>query len=179
MPSADVNVTVTYTQTSTSSVDECNDSNNWTASKLVPSPDACQDMSTPQYQPFTVSRVFQGACAEGQKPTWRRFGYTTSTPSGTSIEFRFRAFAPGADGNCSTLVAVTSGSPSPLATASTTQNPQICTTTDPNCVLDLNQYLGSSAGNVCLQMDAYGIPGSGSTPELDDWTILYDCTDAE
>jgi len=174
-----VRVTVTYTRTEQISVDECNDSNNWTATKLVPSPDACQDMSIPQYAPFTVTRVFQGVCGQGQKPTWRRFGYTTSTPDGTSIAFRFRSFDAAADGTCQPLAAVTSGSPSPIATASTTQNPQVCSTTDPNCVLDLQQYLNQGAGKVCLQMDAYGTPNSASTPELDDWTVLYDCLDAE
>lgn len=177
-----VRVTLTYTQTTVTSVTECNNSNNWTASKLVPSPDQCQDLSTPQYQPFTVTRMFQGACGEGQKPTWRRFGYTSSTPGNTAIEFRFRSFAPGANGSCSALPAVTSGSsPSPLATASMTKNPQVCSTTDPSCVLDLNLYLGGlpAAGRLCLQMDAYGIPDASTTPQLDDWTILYDCTDAE
>ena len=137
-------------------------------------------MSTPQYQPFTVTRVFQGACGPGQKPTWRRFGYTTSTPAGTSVEFRFRGFDPDANGSCTALAPVTSGLPAPLAIASMTQDPQICATTDASCVLDLNAYLvGLAAGKLCLQMDAYGTPEAGSTPTLDDWTVLYDCMYAE
>jgi hypothetical protein len=175
-----VRVTVTYSQTTNSAVDECNDSNNWTATKLVPTPDACQDLSTPQYTPFTVTRVFQGLCGPSQKPVWRRFGYTTSTPGSTSVQFRLRAFDPAADGTCTALPAIASGSPNPLATASMTANPQICSTTDPTCVLDLKQYLGGlAASKQCLQLDAYGTPDASNTPQLDDWTVLYDCLDAE
>jgi hypothetical protein len=176
-----VRVTVTYADTEPVSVAECNDSNNWTATKLVPSPDVCQDMSIPQYVPFTVTRLFQGLCGPGQKPTWRRFGYTTQTPASTSVEFRLRSFPPASDGSCPTLAAVTSSPPNPLATASATKDPQVCSTTDPACVLDLYQYLGAlpGAGYACLQMDAYGIPDSTSSPELIDWTVLYDCADAE
>jgi hypothetical protein len=173
-------VTVTYEQTTTTSVSECNTSNNWTASKLSPSPDECVDMSTPQYVPFTVTRVFQAVCGPGQKPVWRRFGYTSSTPASTSIEFRFQAFAAGADGSCTALPAVTTSPPNPLAVASQTRDPQICSTTDASCVLDLNRYLTDlGAAKTCLQMDAYGLPDATTTPVLDDWTVLYDCRDAE
>ncbi len=175
-----VRVTVSYTESIDSAVAECNGSNNWTATKLNPSPDACVDMSTPQYVPFTVSRVFQATCPFGQAPSWRRFGYTTSTPDPTSVEFRFRSFRPDAAGTCSAMSAVNNGDPQPLATASATQDPAVCSTTDPGCVLDLAQYLGAAGtGLSCLQMDAYGVPGAVSSPELFDWTVLYDCKDNE
>jgi hypothetical protein len=176
----DVHVTLTYSETENSAIEECNGWNNWTATKLNPSPDACQDMSIPEYVPFTVTRVFQGICPSGQHPTWRRFGYTTATPGMTSVEFRFRSYAPDADGTCATLTPVTSGAPDPLAIASATQAPQLCLTTDPACVVDLEQGLGAGpAGLQCLQMDAYGIPSESDSPQLFDWTVLYDCRDAE
>ena len=118
--------------------------------------------------PFTVTRVFQGLCGFGKKPTWRRFGYTSSTPGSTSIEFRFHAFDAAADGTCVATAPVTTSPPNPLATASQTQNPQVCSTSDASCVLDLNQYLGVTAGKVCLQLDAYGRPDTTGSPKLDD-----------
>lgn len=173
-------VTLTTSELVDDALVECNGSNNWTATKLNPSPDECQDMSTPQYVPFTVTRVFQGVCAAGQHPTWRRFGYTTATPGGSSVEFRFRSFVADADGSCVALTPVTSGVPSPLAIASATDDPQVCLSTDPACVVDLVQGLGAAqAGRACLQMDAYGIPSSSDSPQLFDWTVLYDCKDAE
>jgi hypothetical protein len=179
-----VRVTVTYVETVDDAVSECNASNNWTATKLNPSPDACQDMSTPEYTPFEVTRVFQSVCPMGQKPTWRRFGYTTSTPGDTSVEFRFRSFAASSDGTCTALPAVTgdmTDDPEPLATASASADPEICLTTDATCVKDFSQGTGALAnpGLECLQMDAYGIPSETESPQLFDWTVLYDCRDAE
>ena len=172
-----IRVTLTYDEVVEYSIEECNLANNWTATKLSPSPDSCEDMSTPEYVPFTVSRVFQGLCPPGEGPNWRRFGYTTNTPDDTFVEFRFRSFSLDLHGACTALPAVTSGDPQPLATASATQDPQICGTTDPACVLDLVQALGGAgpAGLECLQMDAYGMPSGSSSPQLFDWTVLYDC----
>jgi hypothetical protein len=174
-----VKVTLTTSELVDDAVPECNGWNNWTATKLNPSPDACQDMSTPEYVPFTVTRVFQGVCGDGQHPTWRRFGYTTATPGTSSVEFRFRAFAAADDGSCVALTPVTSGAPSPLATASASADPEVCLTSDPACVVDLVQGLAADAGRECLQMDAYGIPTATDSPQLFDWTVLYDCKDAE
>jgi hypothetical protein len=174
-----VKVTLTTSELVDDAVPECNGSNNWTATKLSPDPDECQDMSTPEYVPFTVTRVFQGVCGDGQHPTWRRFGYTTATPGASSVEFRFRSFAAADDGTCTALTPVTTGTPSPLAIASATDDPQVCLTSDPACVIDLVQGLGADSGRECLQMDAYGIPTTSDSPQLFDWTVLYDCKDAE
>jgi hypothetical protein len=173
-----VRVTVTFTESVAISVDECNGANNWTATKLNPSPDECQDMSRPEYVPFTVTRLFQGVCASGG-PVWRHFEYTTSTPPDTKVEFRFRSFPVGADGTCSALPAITSGAPLPLATASLTQDPAICAFdgSSAGCPIDLYTGLAGEAGAIleCLQMDAFGAPSSTESPQLLDWNVLYDC----
>ena len=175
-----VRVTVTYTHTVTTSVTECNDSNNWTATKLNPSPDTCQDMATPVYVPFTVTRVFAATCPADTGPVWLDFGYTSQTPTNTKIEFRFRTFAPGADGSCTALPSITSG-PAPFATASQTADPQVCSLLAPtsSCPVSLYSKLGGSpyADLKCLQMDAYGVPSGATTPSLFDWTTRYECVD--
>ncbi|HWO09527.1 MAG TPA: hypothetical protein VNN80_08605, partial [Polyangiaceae bacterium] len=171
-----VRVTATYKTSSQVSVSECNSANNWTATKLVPSPDECQDMSIPEYQPFTVTRVFQGVCADGG-PVWRHFEYNTATPTGTQLEFRFRAFAAEADGTCLAQQAITSGEPLPLVTASLTRDPPTCAFgSGANCPVDLRTALGDPDSRLaCLQMDALGTPAAAATPELLDWNVLYDC----
>jgi hypothetical protein len=178
-----VRVTITYENPVVNSVEECNGANNWSATKLVPDPDACQDMSTPQYVPFTTTRVFSATCPLGTQIVWRNFGYTTSTPSGTKVEFRFRSFAASASGACGTLPAVTSGLPAPIATASLTQDPEVCglAGTGSPCPKNLYSSLGGlpAAGNACLQMDAYGVPANSLSPELLNWTVTYDCPAAE
>jgi hypothetical protein len=178
-----VRITVTYEDTVVNSVEECNGANNWTATKLVPSPDACQDLSTPQYVPFTTTRVFNATCPLGTRITWRNFGYTTSTPAGTKVEFRFRAFAANASGACLALPAITSSPPAPLATASLTQDPEVCSLAGSGspCPKNLYSSLGGlpAASYPCLQMDAYGVPGNGLAPQLVDWTVTYDCPAAE
>lgn len=172
-----VRVTATYDVTQQVSVDECNGSNNWTATKLVPSPDACQDMSVPEYVPFTFTRVFQAVCPRGGS-LWRNFEYNTSTPADTSIEFRFRSFPAAADGTCTALPAVSSGTPLPVATASLSADPQVCLlgSASSGCPVDLYAALGESGAMAeCLQMDAHGTPASSASPELLDWNVLYDC----
>jgi hypothetical protein len=174
-----VRVTVTYSDPQTTSVGECNISNNWTATKLVPDPDACQDMSISTFTPFTVTRTFVGACPQGAMPQWQKFGYTSVTPAGTQIEFRFRAFEAAADGTCPTLPAATTSPPAPVATASPTGDPAICSIASASgtCPKDLFTALGGlpAATYPCLQMDAYGVPSTTESPELLDWVVTYDC----
>jgi hypothetical protein len=179
-----VRVTVTYRYPQSLSVAECNPSNNWSATKLSPDPDSCQDMSEPSYVPFTVTRTFQGVCPSGFGPVWRQFGYTTSTPTDTKVEFRFRSYLAESDGTCATLPAVTSGNaPAPAATASPTDDPEVCSVTSSanDCPIDLYSALGKrpDATAECLQMDAYGVPSETETPELVDWTVLHDCVPNE
>lgn len=171
-----VRVTVKYEYPVQVSVVECNGSNNWSATKLVPDPDKCSDMTTPDYTPFTVTRVFQATCPNGTLPEWQDFGYTSSTPDGTSIQFRFQGFDANADGTCPTQTSITSGTAA--ATASLTQDPEVCSLTDTSgtCPIDLTTRVGyPTVGYECLQMDAYGIPTSSETPQLINWTLNYDC----
>ena len=164
------------------SLQECNQANNWTATKLVPDPDPCRDLSTPSYAPFTVSRVFQAVCAAGTSPQWKQFGYTTSTPSGTKVEFRFRSFE-ATNGTCVALSPVTSDPPVPLATASLTQDPEVCSIagTGNPCPKNLYDGLGKLpyASYACLQMDARGIPTISAAPQLINWTATYDCVPSQ
>jgi hypothetical protein len=177
-----VRVTVTYIDPYDVSVVECNQSNNWTATKLVPDPDACNAMGTTTYPPFTVTRVFQAVCAAGTSPKWRQFGYTTSTPPNTKVEFRFRSFAP-TNGACPALAAVTTNPPAPLATASLTQDPEVCSLagTGNPCPKSLYNGLAQlpAAAYGCLQMDAYGVPSTTAAPQLIDWTATYDCAPSQ
>lgn len=180
-----VRVTLTYSHTVISSVSECNVSNNWTATKLNPSPDACQDMSNPEYVPFTVTRVFQGVCPTDSGVVWQHFAYTTSTPSDSQVQFRFRTFAADASGNCTALPAITSGLPAPLVTASATGDPAVCPfdAQTSECPVNLFEGLGKRpyATYECLQMDAYGTPTSSGeeTPQLIDWNVYYDCMESQ
>src|SRR5205814_871651 len=125
--------------------------------------------SAPAYVPFTVSRVFQAVCAQGSSPLWKWFGYTTSTPPATKVEFRFRGFAD-TSGSCVALPAVTTSPPAPVATASLTQDPEVCSIagTGAPCPKNLYNGLGGlpQAATSCLQMDAYGIPSSTASPQL-------------
>jgi hypothetical protein len=172
-----VRVTATYDVTEQVSLGECNDSNNWTATKLVPSPDPCQDMSVPEYVPFTFTRIFQAVCSSGG-PVWRHFEYNVSTPADTNIAFRFRTFPASVDGTCTALPALSSGDPEPLATASLIGDPQVCAlgSTSSGCPVDLYTGLGETlAIQECLQMDAHGTPSESASPELLDWNVLHDC----
>jgi hypothetical protein len=176
-----VRVTATYDVTEQVSLGECNDSNNWTATKLVPNPDPCQDMSVPEYVPFTFTRVFQALCSSGG-PVWRHFEYNASTPADTDIAFRFRAFPAAADGTCSARPAISSGDPEPLATVSLSGDPQVCMlgSTSSGCPVDLFAALGEAVAiQECLQMDAHGTPSESASPELLDWNVLHDCVSDE
>lgn len=177
-----VRVTVTYSDPYDVSVTECNQANNWTATKLVPDPDACNPMGTTTFSPFIVTRVFQAACPAGTSPKWKQFGYTTSTPPSTQVEFRFRSFEP-TSGVCSALAPVTTSPPAPLATASLTQDPEVCSLagTGSPCPKNLYDGLGQlpAAAYGCLQMDAYGVPSTTAGPQLIDWTATYDCAPSQ
>jgi hypothetical protein len=173
-----VKVSVEYTvPTSTAAVAECNTLNNWSATKLNPKTD-CVPQTISTFVPFTVTRVFDAVCAKGTSPQWQFFTYDTSTPTGTSIEFRFRAFEP-TNGVCVAQTAVTASPPTPVAVASLTQDPEVCslTSTNPACPKNLFTELGGlpSGGYECLQMDAYGVPSTSASPELIDWNVTYNC----
>jgi len=165
------------------SVTECNPSNNWTATKAKPDPDSCEDMSIPSYAPFSVTRVFEAVCPLGAHVTWRNFGYSASTPVGTEIQFRFRTSDLAGDGSCATLAPADPAELEALAVAGDGQGPDVCSLTDTSgtCPVDLYTGLGGlpSAGRTCLQMDADGIATVSATPELVDWSVTYDCSDAE
>jgi hypothetical protein len=114
-------------------------------------------------------------------PQWNKFSYDVAAPPGTSVEFRLRASQRSADGTCGTLAAVTTSPPTPIASVSTSGDPQACTVESltSGCPKDLYEYLArSQAENLpCLQMDAYGIPSGSTTPQIYDWKVLYDCVD--
>jgi hypothetical protein len=177
-----VRVTITYDDPFDVSIPECNQANNWTATKLVPDPDPCSPMSTTTYTPFTVTRVFQAVCPAGTNPRWKQFGYTTSTPPSTKVEFRVRSFEP-TNGSCTALAAVTTSPPAPLATASLTGDPEVCSLagTGNPCPKSLYDGLGKlpAAAYGCLQMDAYGVPSTTAAPQLIDWTATYDCVPSQ
>jgi hypothetical protein len=173
-----VKVTVDYTvPQSTAAVAECNTLNNWSASKLNPKVD-CVPQTITTFTPFTVTRVFDGVCPQGTSAQWQFFTYTTSTPADTRIEFRFRSFE-NTTGTCTALAAATASPPAPIAIASLTQDPEVCTltSTNPACPKNLFSALGGlpNGGYECLQMDAYGVPSTTASPELIDWNVTYNC----
>ncbi len=171
---------ITYIGSVTGQVAECNSSNNWTVSKSNPAT-LCTPMPVTTYPPWTTTRIFEGVCPSGSIPVWKRFGYTSSTPAGTSVEFRFRTFAKNADGTCPTTnAAVTTSPPVPLATAKLLPDTQSCSVTATGtgaCPV----LLDSVGTNPCLQMDAYGIPAAApaASPTLSDWRVTYDCIPQE
>ena len=179
-----VKLTATYGTPTGGNVVECNPYNNWSATKLVPDPQPCVDTSEVHYPPFTVSRVFQADCPAGKAAVWSYFGYESSTPADSKIEFRFRAFEP-TNGQCVELPAATSGTPAPLAIArSTPSDTQICLIDGgvSGCPVDLFSGLdlgASSARPDCLQMDAVGTPASddSASATLYRWTVTFDCVD--
>jgi hypothetical protein len=177
-----VTVKLEYEAIVATSVAECNPHNNWTVAKTNPAT-ICAGTSA-AYPPWTVSRVFDGVCPSGSKPVWRNLGYTSTTPAGTSIEFRFRTYARDTTGSCPTLAAITSGAPTPLAIAQLSPDTQVCSFTAPTttCPVNLQSGLGAvAAQNDCLQMDARGVPASSppASPTLTDWRVTYDCIPRE
>jgi hypothetical protein len=177
-----VTLTATYGTPTGGNITECNPYNNWSATKAVPDADPCIDHTKIGTPAFTYSRVFQATCGHDQGPEWSYFGYTSTTPGDSKISFRFRAFAP-TNGVCVPLPAVTSGSPTPLAIATSTPNTQVCDLAGATagCPIDLYTGLGGQLGAspACLQMDAYGVPSADglSSPTLTDWTVRFDCLD--
>jgi len=174
-----VRVTVQY-DVEFHSLAECNPYNNWSATKLNPDPTPCQPMTynAGTYPPFSVSRVFDAKCPSGTSPRWNKFGYTTSTPDGTRVEFRLRAFDYDASGVCVAKNTITADPPTSIAIASTTGDPQVCTADsgESGCPKDLYNFLGAPNNTeTCLQMDAYGVPSANAAPTLYDWQVLYDC----
>lgn len=178
-----VKLTATYATHTGGEVVECNPHNNWSATKAVPDPQPCIALTDIEQSDFTLTRLFQATCGEGQGAVWSYFGYNSSTPEDSKIEFRFRAF-PSTNGECVALPAVTSGSPTPLATArSTPTNTQQCPI-EPGpsaCYVDLYEGLGTpgSARADCLQMDAFGTPTQDRqlAPILYNWTVRFSCVD--
>jgi hypothetical protein len=172
-----VRVSVEYTApTAVPTVAECDPYNNWGAMKsgpLFPCGQVSANAMAPQ--PFTVTRVFQATCPAGEGPQWGFFAYTTSTPAGTSVEFRFQSFA-ATNGQCVAQPAVTQSPPNPLATASLAADPEACAMSGPApaCPKDLFFYLQNGHAP-CLQMDARGIPSATEGPLLMDWSATYTC----
>lgn len=164
-------------------VDECNGSNNWTVSKANPGI-LCESSTSVSYPPWTVTRVFAGTCPAGSKPNWSRFGYDTLTPTGTRVDFRFRAFAPDSSGNCTALSPAIADPPAPFATAQLSPDTQRCDLSaapTSSCPVDLVTRLGSDATLPCLQMDARGLPAISppAAPTLNSWRVTYDCVPSE
>lgn len=177
-----VKVSVDYTvPKSVAAVAECNTLNNWSATKLNPKTD-CVPQTISTFSPFVMTRLFDGVCPKGSSPQWQYFVYTTSTPPDTRIEFRFRAFATTM-GACAAKEPVISGAPTPIAIASLTQDPEVCSLSGSGAVCPKNLFTslgGLPAGrSQCLQMDVYGVPSTGATPELLDWNVTYSCLPSE
>jgi hypothetical protein len=173
-----VKVSVDYTvPQEIGAIEECNTLNNWSATKLNPKT-SCVPQTITTLVPFTVTRMFDGECPQDTSPKWQFFVYSTSTPPDTRVEFRFRSF-PKTNGSCDALPAVTSDPPVPVATASLTQDPEVCTLVSNNgsCPKNLFTALGGlpAGGNECLQMDAYGVPSKSASPQLLDWSVTYSC----
>lgn len=155
---------------------ECNSTNNWSVTKLVPHY-YCSTLVAGTPVATTVTRVFQAVCPAGSSPTWINLGYTSATPAGTQIEFRLRSFE-STNGQCDPLAPVIASPPSPIATASTTGDPQVCPIGGgvSGCPKPLGPYLDFPDVNYdCLQMDARLIPNVLEGPVLYDWTFHYDC----
>lgn len=177
-----VKVSVDYTvPMSTAGVAECDLLNNWSATKLNPKVD-CVPQTITTLTPFVVTRMFQATCPKGTSAQWQLFTYTTSTPVDTRVEFRFRA-TDTTNGSCVTQTAATSSPPVPVAIASLTQDPEVCTLTsiNPACPKNLFSALGGlpQGAYPCLQMDAYGVTSMTASPELDDWNVTYNCVPSE
>lgn len=155
---------------------ECNPYNNWSATKGSPAY-VCSVIQQGPPVAATETRVFQAVCPAESGPVWVNFGYTTSTPAGANVEFRFRSFQ-STNGVCTPLAPVTADPPTPAATASTTQDPQVCPIGGGvnGCPKPLETYLDfPEATYDCLQMDARLNPSSTAGPVLYDWTVNYDC----
>jgi hypothetical protein len=180
-----VKAIVTYTGDVSGQVLECNGSNNWTVSKSNPAI-VCPAIATTVHPPWTVTRLFVGSCPSGTRPRWRRFGFETTTPTGTRVDFRFRAFARDAAGTCAARPAALVDPPAPLATARTsptdTQTCDLSAAPTASCPVDLTTGLGADAGQDCLQMDARGVPTvlpAPAAPTLEGWRVTYDCVPSE
>lgn len=181
-------VRLQYDATVGGSVAECNPSNNWTVNKANPDT-LCAPVSVTTYPPWTVSRVFQATCPSGYRPKWKYGGYTSTTPAGTKIEFRYRAFdgtvTSTGSTTCTALPPVTASPPAPLATAQLSPDTQVCSLTaapTATCPVDLTTGLGATDSlKECLQLDAYGIPAATppASPTLTDWRVTYDCLPME
>jgi hypothetical protein len=176
-----------YDATVSGSVGECNPSNNWTVNKANPST-LCAPVSVTTYPPWTVTRVFEATCPTNFRALWKYAGYTSTTPSGTKIEFRFRSFDPtvtATSTSCGSLPPVTTSPPAALATAQLSPDTQVCSLTaaaTTTCPVNLANGLGTvDSRKQCLQMDAYGIPAStpAASPTLTDWRVTYDCLPEE
>jgi hypothetical protein len=171
---------------STSGVTECDLQNNWSVAKANP-PLLCASVAT--YTPVHFSRVFPSSCPAGTRARWQLFGWDTTDPSTSYIEFRFRSFDVGDGGACGTLAGVYSGtSPTPIVTAeSTPYNTQFCSVTQSPavsfCPQTLATYLGGQPASdlPCLQMDVNEAPSADGSqaPSLNDWTVTYDCLPSE
>lgn len=166
-------------------VDECNVDNNWTVSKKTP-PLYCPTTST--YFDFYTTRVFNGVCPTGSRPRWRLFGWDSSTPHDTKIEFRFHTFEPTVVrgvATCPARTAAFTGSPTPVAVAKSsptdTQTCSLTTAPTATCPTILTDYLTKppapipNSDSQCLQLDAHGYADALGTPELRSWNVTYDC----
>jgi len=183
-----VTLRLQYDATVGASVAECNPYNNWTVNKANP-PTMCAPVTTVMYPPWTQSRVFEATCADtNYRPRWRLFGYTSTTPAGSKIEFRFRTSERDSSGTCPTLAAATADPPTAAAVASLgppdTQTCSLTATPTTTCPVDLYTKLGNvDANKPCLQMDARGVPATApatpASPTLTDWRVTYDCVPNE
>jgi alpha-tubulin suppressor-like RCC1 family protein len=184
---------VSLTTQKITSLPECNISNNWTVTKGSPSiPCGGYPIKTTTYmaEPWTVTRQFNAVCPTGTAVAWRRFGYTSSTPTGTSIDFRFHAVAQVKNATtgvmeCPAATPETTSTPFMTAVNAPTdkQNCSVSSVTSWGCPVDLNTNLGTNASKGCLEMDAYGNPlvtsTSASSPALYTWNVTYDCIPSE
>jgi hypothetical protein len=190
---AATNVNVDYVEAqvsdgvmTSSGVPECDLQNNWSVAKANP-PLLCASITS--YSPVQYSRVFPSSCPAGTRVRWQLFGWDTTDPSTSYIEFRFRSFDVGDAGTCGTLAGVYSGSsPAPIVTAeSTPNNTQFCSATQNPaqswCPQSLKTYLGGLPASdlPCLQMDVNEQPSADSSqaPSLNDWTVTFDCLPSE
>jgi hypothetical protein len=169
-----------------SGVPECDLQNNWSVAKANP-PLLCASITS--YSPVHYSRVFPSSCPAGTRVRWQLFGWDTTDPSSSHIEFRFRSFDVGDAGTCGTLAGIYSGSsPAPIVTAeSTPNNTQFCSVAQNPalswCPQRLATYLGGLPASdlPCLQMDVNEQPSADSSqaPSLNDWTVTFDCLASE
>ncbi len=179
---------LTYGTLTTTGVNECNIHNNWSVAKTNPRI-YCPSTSVTTYFDFTKTRVFDGVCGPGTRTRWRLFGWDSSTPNTTNIEFRFRSFEPTTVAGVSTCVELpgvfTGAAPAALATArSTPPDTQVCSLVAPptaSCPANVTAYLGNDPKSDlrCLQMDAHGYADTLGAPILNGWTATYDCLPSE